>query len=166
MSYLMKLLVALSLALLMVGTVACGGDTEETPEATEEDTTEEDTDAGAGGEVTIEASEYKFDLPATLPAGPTTFTLDNVGKEPHFIQIQELTEDSPPVAELLQLPQKKAEGFFVRQVAQTKVIQPADTSDPFEAELTPGRYGYVCFFASKGEPPHAFQGMAGEFTVE
>ncbi len=165
MSYLMKLLVALAMALLMVGTVACG-DTEETPDATEEDTTEEDTDAGAGGEVTIQAEEYKFDIPATLPAGPTTFTLVNVGEEPHFIQIQELKADSPSVAKLLKLPGNKAESFFVRQVAQTKVIQPGDTSDPFEAELTSGRYGYVCFFSEKGEPPHAFQGMAGEFTVE
>ena len=160
MSYVMKLMVALALAVLMVGTVACGDAEETDPAANEEETAE------AGGEVTIEATEFKFDLPATLPAGPTTFTLDNVGKEPHFIQIVELSAEAPAVPELIKLPQKKAESFFVRQVAQTPPVSPGEQSEPFEADLTPGRYGYVCFFSSKGEPPHAFQGMHGEFTVE
>ena len=162
MSHVMKLLMALALALLLVGTVACGDDGETDPGANEEETEKDE----GGGEVTVEASEYKFDLPATLPAGSTTFTLDNVGKEPHFIQIVELKADAPPVPKLLKLPEKKAEGFFARRVGQTPPVAPGKQSKPFEADLTPGRYAYVCFFSKKGKPPHAFLGMAGEFKVE
>ena len=161
MSHVMRLLVALALALLMVGAVACGGTEETDPAANEEEKDEE-----SAAKVTIEAAEYKFNLPPTLKAGSTTFTLENVGKEPHFIQIQELKGNAPPIPRLLKLPQKKAEAFFVRQVAQTGVIKPGETSEPFVAELTPGRYGYVCFVSTKGKPPHAFLGMAGEFTVK
>lgn len=168
MSRLMRVLLALALASLMMGAVACGDDEESDPTAQEE-TDEEPTEAPeeeTSGEVTISATEYAFDLPATLPAGTTTFTLQNDGAEPHFIQIVELQAEAPPVAELIQLPQKKAEAFFVREVAETDLVEPGEASQPFEAELTAGRYGYVCFFALKGDPPHAFQGMNGEFIVE
>ncbi len=162
-----KLFIALALAALMVGAVACGDD--EADPAAEEEVAEEETpeEPEAPEEVTVSATEYAFSMPTTLPAGTTPFILDNVGKEPHFISIVELQADAPTVEELLKLPEKKAEAFFVRpDVLTTKPIQPGEQSEPMEAELTPGRYGYVCFFATKGEPPHALQGMFGEFTVE
>jgi len=39
--------------------------------------------AAAANVVNIVASGYKYDAPATIPAGLTTFHLTNTGKEPH-----------------------------------------------------------------------------------
>lgn len=153
-------------AVLALGLVACGGgdetDDADTPAAGETTAGEETPEAS--GEITVNATEYAFDLPETLPAGETTFTLNNVGEEKHFIEILELKADAPPVDELVKI--KRADKFFVRRVGGTKPIGPGEQAEPFTGELTPGRYGYACFFATKKGPPHAFLGMAGEFTVE
>ena len=110
------------------------------------------------------ATEYKFDLPATMPAGQTTLTLANEGKEPHFIEIVELKTDAPPAEKLVKM--RSAQKFFVRQVANTPPVKPGAESEPVTAELTAGRYGYVCFIEAPNGKPHAFLGMVGEFTVE
>ena len=151
---------------LATSLVACGGGDEgDGGAATEEEGSE---DAGAEGEgtaeTTIVATEYKFDLPATMPAGETTFTLANEGKEQHFIEIVELKEDAPPVDKLVKM--RDAQKFFVRQAGNTPPVKPGEESQPFDVDLTPGRYGYVCFIQAPNGKPHAFLGMAGEFTVE
>ena len=149
------------LGLLFVG---CGNDE---PPATTESGAEATTPApAAGGEVLISAVEYEFDLADSYAAGTTTFTLVNNGEEKHFIDIVKLTDDAPPVAELIELPDKKVGQYFEGQPNHIDPVKPGETSEPMEVELEPGRYGYVCFFGAKGEPPHAFLGMAGEFTVE
>ncbi len=143
---------------------ACGNDE---PAATNEPGAEETTPApAAGGDVLISAVEYEFDLADTYAAGATTFTLANNGEEPHFIDIVPLTDDAPPVADLLELPDKKVEPFFAGPPNHIKTVKPGETSDPMEVELEPGRYGYVCFIEAKDGTPHAFLGMSGEFTVE
>lgn len=153
--------VVIVLGLLFAG---CGNDE---PTATTEPGAAETTPAPAGGgEVIVSAVEYEFDLADTYAAGTTTFTLVNNGEEKHFIDIVKLTDDAPPVLELIELPDKKVGQYFEGQPNHIPTIKPGETSDPMEVDLVPGRYGYVCFFSTKGEPPHAFQGMAGEFTVE
>lgn len=161
-----KLLVGLLLALLTLGAVACGDDEAATPEPWAQATDGEETPAElpASGTVEIHATEYAFDVPLTLPAGPTTFTLINTGAEKHFIEILELKADAPPASELVKI--RKADKYFVRRVGGTKPVAPGATSEPFEGELTPGRYGYACFIETKDGKPHAFLGMVGEFTVQ
>ena len=153
-------------AVLVLGLLfaACGNEeptaTPGAQETTEAPTTED-------GTVEITAVEYAFNVPATLPAGSTTFTLTNSGEERHFIDIVQLTEDAPPVEELIKLPDRKVGKFFIGQPNHIRTVKPGETSKPLEIELESGaRYGYVCFFSKKGEQPHAFQGMFGEFTVE
>ena len=170
------MLLALMLALLLA---ACGsddnGDTdagaqpEETSvEAGESDEPDEgDVPGGGAAPVEVVATDFEFDIPDTLPAGETTFSFVNDGKQPHELALVELAEDAPPVEELLQLPEKKAEGFFTdagHAFAKPGKIQ----SDAFTYELTAGtRYGYVCFVQDpKTKKPHAFLGMVGEFTAE
>ena len=149
------------LGLLFAG---CGNDE---PAATTEPGAEETTPGpAAGGEVLISAVEYEFDLADSYAAGTTTFTLVNNGKEPHFIDIIKLTDDAPSVPDLLELSEKKSEQYFGGPLNHIKTAKPGETSKPLEVELEPGRYGYVCFIEAKDGTPHAFLGMAGEFTVE
>ena len=156
-----KVTLLIAAGVLLFGLAACGEDSEENGG----NDAGGDKESGQAAEaVTITATEYKFDLPATLPAGKTTFTLVNEGKEQHFIEIIELKADAPPVAKLIK-SKKPPDQFFVRQAGGTKPVKPGETSKPFEVDLTPGRYGYVCFIESPKGKPHAFLGMFGEFTV-
>jgi hypothetical protein len=113
-------------------------------------------------EITVKAAEYEFTgLPPTLPPGETAFVLENAGKEPHDLSVARITSDAT-VEELLELPQREANeqiedvgNLFARPGdAQRRVL-----------DLAPGRYGYVCFVTAEDGTPHAFLGMAGEFTV-
>src|SRR5689334_25075770 len=42
--------------------------------------------------VTVIATDYHFVLPATLAAGPTTFTIVNRGREAHHLQLERLEQ--------------------------------------------------------------------------
>lgn len=172
-----RLLLALLLALSLTA-AACGGgnaddgDAAATEEAASEDAADgEESEPGevsAGGTtVAVTAHEYKFDVPETLPAGEVTFQLVNAGEEPHMFGLALLSEDAPPVAKLLKLPRKEQEKYLENDEVGYLDAKPGKVSKKsFTAELESGRrYGYVCFFESKGKPHVAF-GMFGEFTVE
>lgn len=165
-----KVLLAALMALALLG--ACGGGDDEGTTDTGAEETSEDTeetpadDAAAEGTLEFAGTEYAFSAPPTAPAGPTSITLVNNGEEPHMIDLVPLAENAPSVEKLLKMPQKKAQGFFAGQPITIEPIKPGETSEPVEAELQPGRYGYVCFYSEKGEKPHALLGMYGEMTVE
>lgn len=168
------MLLALMLALLLA---ACGsddgGDTDagaqETsqPEETEEPEETEAAPGEGGGQVVVTATEFEFDLPETLPAGETTVNFVNAGEQPHELLMFKLSDDAPPMEELIQLPQKEAEGFF-EGPPSSAFAKPGESQEgAFTTELTTGRYGYVCFVEDKkSKKPHAFLGMSGEFAVE
>ena len=112
--------------------------------------------------VAVTAIEYEFQgVPATLEAGETTFSLDNKGDEPHEFALSLITGDQS-VDELLELPEEEV-GEFIQDVG--RAFAKPGASGEMVAELEPGRYGYVCFEPSPDGTPHAFLGMAGEFTV-
>ena len=171
------LLLALMLALLLA---ACGsddnGDAGAQPEETSveveesEEPEEEDGAAGEGGaQLAVTATEFEFSgLDETVPAGETTFNFVNDGKQPHEFVMFKLAEDAPALDELIQLPEKKAEGFF-EGPPSTAFAKPGKSQEgAFTTELVPGgRYAYVCFVQDKKtKKPHAFLGMVGEFTAE
>ena len=164
------MLLATLMALALLG--ACGGgDDERATDTAAQDTSDDDAETPAeddaeAGTLEFAGTEYAFSAPPTAPAGPTTITLVNNGEEPHMMDLVRLAENAPSVVKLLKMPQKKAESFFAGKPISIKPIKPGETSDPVEVELQAGRYGYVCFYAKKGDPPHAFQGMYGELTVE
>jgi hypothetical protein len=140
---------------------ACGGGAEdEGPEPAAEPPEDE------AGTVEFAATEYAFGVPETIAAGKTTLTLKNSGDEPHMLDLVPLTDDAPPVEKLIKLPEKKVEKYFKGRPIHIKPVKPGETSKPKDVNLTAGRYGYVCFFAKKGEKPHAFKGMFGELTVD
>jgi hypothetical protein len=135
-----------------------GGDQSQDPAASEA--------PAVGGELQFFGTEYAFSVEESAPAGETEVTLVNQGEEPHMLDLVPITEDAPPVEELIRLPEKKVEKFFEGPPIHFPPVKPGETSKTKTVELRAGRYGYVCFFAKKGEKPHAFQGMFGELTVE
>jgi uncharacterized cupredoxin-like copper-binding protein len=115
-------------------------------------------------EFTVTAVEYKFHgLPAELPAGEATILMENDGQEPHEMSLVRITTDAT-LEELLELPERQA----MEQIEDAGHLFARPGEDHRRTfTLEPGRYGYVCFVSTKKSDgvPHAFQGMAGEFTV-
>jgi uncharacterized cupredoxin-like copper-binding protein len=150
--------VMFAILVLALATVACAGAGQQQPQGQPQGTT-------ARGPATIEvqAEDYKFGgVPQTVPAGPATFTLENVGQEPHEFGLARIKTDTP-IDELVQLPGNEA-NQQIEQLGGT-FAKPGETGKPFETELQPGRFGYVCFVETKDGEPHASLGMYGEFTV-
>lgn len=146
------------MGVLLLG--ACGDQAKDTPTAEPASPSPADPSS-----VAITATEYDFDLPEELPSEPTSFTLTNAGEEKHFIEIVQLTDEAPPLKELLKLEGDEFAPYFEGQPNRIDTVKPGETSDSLEIDLVPARYAYVCFIETKDGTPHAFLGMAGEFTV-
>lgn len=118
----------------------------------------------AAGTLQVKAEEYKFDgVPGSLPAGEATFVLENVGQEDHEIGMVKIKGDIP-VTKLIRLPGNQSDRYIAEDVGHA-FAKPGNEAT-FEAQLTPGRYGYACFVEAPDGEPHAMKGMFGEFTVE
>ena len=161
--------VPLALALaLTLSLAACGSDddgTGATATTTGEETTT--TVASEGGVVNVVAVEYGFGgIDATLPAGETEFTFTNDGEEPHEMTLIPLTEDAPPLDELIKGSEKEASKYFAGKPEHTDA-KAGEEGKSITVDLKPGVYAYVCFVSTKqSEKPHAFLGMRGTFEVQ
>jgi uncharacterized cupredoxin-like copper-binding protein len=112
----------------------------ETPEAAATEATVEGTEALPGtGPSTVEVSltEYTVDMPNSIPAGPTTFSITNDGTEEHGFEI---------------------EGEGVAEALDPN-LQPGDSAE-LEVDLAPGTYEVYCPVDG-----HADEGMRLELTV-
>jgi hypothetical protein len=115
--------------------------------------------------VTVVATDYHFDLPATLAAGPTTFTIVNHGREAHHLQLERL-ESGHTLADLLAA--LKAGGpppAWVVDAGGPNAADPGGRSLPTTVDLLPGTYAALCVIPGPGGVPHAMKGMAQQFTV-
>jgi hypothetical protein len=152
-------------AALAVVLAACGDDTDSAePTASQQQGADDSADQAGPTKVEVVASEYKYDMPSTIDAGETEFTLVNEGKEPHMIAIARLKANAPPVEELVQMSNKESGKYLAEEIGATEA-GPGATSKPLTADLKPGDYGVVCFFGPPSSKPHALLGMFDKFTV-
>ncbi len=114
--------------------------------------------------VTVEANDFAFSLPATVPAGVVTFRLVNHGKESHHAQVVRL-EGGKTAADVIKT--------FANPVAIPEWMRylggPVGTAPGREqrstTRLTPGRYAMICRIASSDGAIHLMKGMIREFEV-
>ena len=119
----------------------------------------------------VAAVEYAFEgLPETVPAGNVGFNFTNEGEELHEMILVRFKDPEANIEELIELPQKEAE----KQIENVgfSFANPGE-SDAQTFQLDAGTYGVVCFVPTgttpdkEGDgPPHTFQGMAAQFSVE
>jgi uncharacterized cupredoxin-like copper-binding protein len=64
-----------------IGMLVCAAGCSLTPAANAQTTS-------AAAAIEVKLSEYKIDMPATVPAGSTTFKVTNTGKESHNFEIE------------------------------------------------------------------------------
>ncbi len=126
------------------------------------------THTGCGYEqVDVSAVNYAFvDMPATLPAGTTSFSLTNDADEDHELVLFRLADgETRSAEELLALPQEEAEASVT--FSGVTFASPGETGY-VAAELEPGAYFVSCFLPVGGGedgPPHFTEGMVAEFEV-
>lgn len=124
--------------------------------------------------VEVSAVDYAFEgVPETLPAGTTTFTFTNNGKEVHEMLVVRYKDPSTTIEDLMKLSDKDAQKKIDFLGAS---FGPPGTVDTEPRELTAGKYALLCFIpvgstdlkaARKADgPPHVARGMSAEFTVE
>jgi len=134
---------------------ACGDDDDDDGETTAEET------AGPT-DVTVTADEYSFELSETPTApGEATFTLDNVGGEPHALIVARINEGFT-LDEANELEGRKGSAEVLGQ----SQAGPGQQGKPIDAELTAGNFGLVCPLSTKDGESHYDLGQNAEFTIE
>jgi uncharacterized cupredoxin-like copper-binding protein len=114
--------------------------------------------------VTVTATDFRFDAPATIPAGAVTIQLVNHGKELHQAQIIKL-EDGKTAADLAKALQHPGPPpSWIKFVGGPNGIAPGQEAQA-TSTLAPGNYVYLCFIPSADGVMHAAKGMVRPFTV-
>lgn len=118
--------------------------------------------APAVQEVTVLGHDYAFQLPDSLPAGPTAFAFENVGEVPHEMILVGLQEG----ATLDEVMARQRAGGDWRALlepgAAILIADPGERSNArVLADLEAGRtYALVCNFRDTDDaPPHTELGM-------
>lgn len=113
--------------------------------------------------VDVVASNYAFDAPDSLVAGPVTFRLANHGAELHHLIIVPLPAGKN-VGDLM----REAEGdrlpAWAAPIGGPNAIDPGSHTET-TLVLAPGRYAMVCIIPAPDGMMHMKKGMAHEFVV-
>jgi uncharacterized cupredoxin-like copper-binding protein len=115
--------------------------------------------------VTFSAWEHRFDGPDQLPAGKTTFRLQNKGKEPHQLQLLKLEQGRSPadLAAALKTGGRTVPTWAKHMGGPNGV----DAGKASEATvyLEPGSYVIICAIPGKDHQSHAVLGMQKALQV-
>jgi len=114
--------------------------------------------------VHVKAADFKFDMPASVPAGPVNFHLMNEGTQLHHAIVVRL-EDGKTLKDLAEA--MKTEGpppSWLKFVGGPNGIAPGGTASS-TLLLTPGQYAVVCFIPGADGIPHMAKGMVQGFQV-
>jgi uncharacterized cupredoxin-like copper-binding protein len=114
--------------------------------------------------VHVKAADYKFDLPASVPAGAVNFHLMNEGKDFHHAMIVRL-EDGKTVKDLAEA--MKTEGPpppWLKFLGGPNGVAPGGTASS-TLLLTPGQYAVLCVIPGTDGIPHMAKGMVQGFEV-
>lgn len=117
--------------------------------------------------VNITATDYKFDAPAEVPAGMTTFTMANNGKEMHQTALIRLdsgkTMDDMMAGMKAMKPGQPMPGWII-DAGGPNAAAPTMSSS-LTMNLKPGNYVLACFIPDAKGVPHIMKGMAKALTV-
>jgi len=118
----------------------------------------------AAAPITVTATDFKLDLPDTLPAGAVTLQLVNHGKEVHQAQVVRLDGGKSLADFQAAMKHEGPPPPWVRFVGGPNGIAPGQEATSTVA-LTPGNYVVICFIPSTDGVPHAMKGMLRPLTV-
>jgi uncharacterized cupredoxin-like copper-binding protein len=115
--------------------------------------------------VTIDASEFSFALPKSIPSGWVDITLHNTGSAQHQIAFVKLGSVSfAAFKSAAATTNVKALGDLSAFAGGPNSVDPGK-SVTATVHFEPGKYGVACFIPAGDGKPHAAHGMVGEVTV-
>ncbi len=114
--------------------------------------------------VTITATEYAFQMPAQVPAGPTTFLLKSQGKELHHAVVVRLDEGKSAADLGAALKNPGPPPSWMHLQGGPNPPNPGGESNA-TLDLKPGHYVVLCFIPSGDGVPHFAKGMVTPFEV-
>ena len=114
--------------------------------------------------LTVTATDYAFDAPASIPAGYTTIRVVSNGKEVHQAALVRLEQGKTLADFQAALKQAGPPPAWVVDAGGPNPPMPNGTAEATEY-LAPGAYVIVCFVPSPDGTPHVAKGMMRELTV-
>src|SRR5690349_8505340 len=116
-------------------------------------------------DITIVASDFKFEAPDTVRAGLTRVRLRNKGPDFHHVQIVQL-RDGGSIDELLDtLKATSGKAPAGSRFVGGPNVPSNDGWSEAILTLRPGRYALICFVAGTDHIPHMQKGMTRLLTV-
>jgi hypothetical protein len=116
-------------------------------------------------EVTIEAADFSFKAPDTMPAGYVEVTVNNTGKESHQVQFVKLG-DGVTMDQFVAAASKTD----LAAMGTSVFVGGPNGADPggsatATVKLDPGTYGLACFIPTTDGQSHAAHGMTASVEV-
>jgi hypothetical protein len=115
--------------------------------------------------VNVVAREYAFELPASIPAGLTTFHLRDEGKEPHHLMLFRLEPGHTARDAFAALTVNAALPAWMHAVGGPNTPAPGGGESSASVMLEPGEYVAFCIVPSLDGAPHFAKGMVHALTV-
>lgn len=144
-----------------------GCSVKEAPNETAADSAVAPTTTAAANEVTITATDYKFDAPSEIPAGLTNMRMVDNGKEIHhatLIKLEEGKTFDDLMAGIKNMKPGTPPPGWVIPAGGPNAVTPGSTSE-LTMVLEPGNYAIVCFIPDAKGVPHVAHGMSKALTV-
>lgn len=121
--------------------------------------------AAAGPNVVdVIATDYRFQMPATLPAGPTEFHLTNRSPQLHHLTLVKLGKGKT-FSDFTALPPGAPPPSWAVFVGGANAAAPGGGQADTAVDLKPGRYAVICLIPGPDGKPHFMHGMAKALTV-
>ena len=117
--------------------------------------------------VTVRALDFRFEAPASVPAGTVTFRLKNDGREAHHLWIVQLKDGKKP-ADFIEAT--KVWGSNLKMPPWAVDVGGPNSASPGEraegtVTLEPGTYMLVCWVPSSNGVIHVMRGMVQPLRV-
>jgi hypothetical protein len=114
--------------------------------------------------VTFTATEYGYQGPKEIPAGPTVFRFSNQGKELHHLVIVRLDSGMTYDSLLAALKKPGPPPAWAHPVGGPNAAEPSGESNATQ-DLPAGHYAVLCFIPSADGVPHVAKGMSKSLDV-
>jgi hypothetical protein len=113
--------------------------------------------------VNVVAREYEYEMPDSIPAGPTLFHFTDDGKQLHHMTLVKL-EQGKTLADFTALPPGPLPAWAVF-MGGPNTPMPNGGQDEDAVDLPPGNYAVICVIPDSDGKPHMMKGMVKALTV-
>ncbi|MBM3941923.1 MAG: hypothetical protein FJ316_03175 [SAR202 cluster bacterium] len=116
-------------------------------------------------ELAIQAADFSFTAPDSIPGGLTRISMTNIGKEDHHAQLARLNDGVTVTQFQDTLKKGEAAVFPLVTFEGGAGGMPAGGKSSGLADLPSGQYLVLCFFPSPDGTPHLVKGMIKSLPV-